>query len=101
MPATSIVKTKRFSPYVRICEGIRADGKRFVKRGTVDDSTAYQEIHDEALPALYSVRYVWQQDGASCHCTSSSTMNYQGHIRMVNDWPTQSADLSPIESLWD
>lgn len=102
MPTTTI-KTKKFSPYVMMWGGIRADGKRFIKRivGTVDSST-YQAILDEALPALYSARYVWQQDGATCH-TSVSTRNYLQHkaIRVVNDWPAQSADLSPIENLWD
>lgn len=102
MPITT-VKTKKFSPYVMIWGGIRADGKRFLKRvvGPVD-SIAYQAVLDEALPALYSPRYLWQQDGATCH-TSASTMNYLQHkaIRVVKDWPAQSADLSPIENLWN
>lgn len=99
----NIIKTKKFSPYVMIWGAIRYDGKRFIKRivGTLD-SLGYQRILDEAIPWIYSTRYVLQQDGASCH-TSHSTMNYirTKAIRMLQNWPPQSADLSPIENLWD
>ena len=66
------------------------------------DSTAYQAILDDALPRIYTSRYIWQHDGAPCH-TSRSTSEYlqQKAIRMIVDWPPQSADLSPIENLWD
>ena len=99
----NLIKTKKFSPYVMIWGGIRSDGKRFVKRieGTVD-SRAYQAILDDALPVLYSSRYIWQQDNASCH-TSASTKKYfeEKAVRMVQDWPAQSADLNVIENLWN
>lgn len=98
-----VLKTKKFSPYVMFWGGIRADGKRFIKRfcGTVD-SFRYQAILDEALPMLYSNRHIWQQDGATCH-SSASTLKYLTDkcIRTIDDWPAQSADLSPIENLWD
>lgn len=103
LKASNLSKTKKFCPYIMIWGGIRADGKRFIKNvnGTVD-SLAYQTILDDALPVLYNGRYLLQQDGAPCH-TSRSTSQYLTlkQIRMLKNWPSQSADLSPIENLWD
>ena len=61
-----------------------------------------QQIFDDALPKIYSTRFIFQQDGASCH-TSRSTKQYLTRkcVRLLSDWPPQSPDLSPIENLWD
>lgn len=101
--ATNISKTKKFSPSIMIWGGIRSDGKRFIVKlnGTVNSLT-YQNVLDVALPVLYSSRYLLQQDGATCH-SSRSTSDYmtRNQTRLLQGWPPQSADLSPIENLWD
>ena len=42
----------------------------------------------------------FQQDGAPCH-TASNTMKWlKNEINVIDDWPPNSPDLSPIENLW-
>jgi hypothetical protein len=80
------------------------------------DSDSYQEcIREALLPALHhpdylglskAEKYVFQQDGASCH-TSQATQKWVAEQLPANvqlnskeDWPPKSYDLSPIERLW-
>ena len=98
-----VTKTKKISPSLMVWGAIRADGCRVLlccKRSV--DQYHYQELLDEGLQQIYNSRYKFQHDGASCH-TAHSTKLYleRKAIRMLNPWPAQSADLSPIENLWD
>lgn len=98
-----ITGTQKFSPSIMVFGAIRGDGKRIlVKAESSVDSKEYQRILEIALPRVYNTRFLFQQDGATCH-TSKSTKAYleRKSIRMISDWPPQSADLNIIENLWD
>ena len=48
----------------------------------------------------YSKDYYFQQDGARCHTSNITKANEEHKIRLIEDWPASSPDLSPIEHLW-
>ena len=82
---------------------IRADGRRVIKLYERSvNQYYYQEILNEALLEIYTTRFKFQQDGATCH-TAHSTKDFliRKNIRLLENWPAQSADLSIIENLWD
>ena len=44
---------------------------------------------------------VFQQDGASCHTASSTRMWFADkNVFLLENWPANSPDLSPIEQIW-
>lgn len=101
--ARYIQSTVKFSPSIMVWGAIRADGERYIFRTNNNvDSMEYQRILESALPVVYNSRHIFQQDGAPCH-RSVSTSNYltEKRIRILQNWPPQSPDLSPIENVWD
>ena len=45
-------------------------------------------------------RYIFQQDGATCHQTSEIIDYLRENCRVLHGWPPNSPDLSPIEMIW-
>ena len=66
------------------------------------DQFQYQRILSDALPQIYSTRYFFQQDRASCH-TARTTKAYLENkmIRMLPNWLPQSPDISIIGNVWN
>lgn len=83
--------TTKFGISIMLWGAIRSDGKRVLVRldGNID-SLAYQRVIEENLFKIYNSRFIFQQDGASCH-TSASTSQYftQKGVRMLR-FHTQS-----------
>ena len=48
----------------------------------------------------HSKDYYFQQDGARCHTSNITKANEEHKVRLIEDWPASSPDLSPIEHLW-
>lgn len=93
----------KFVQGIMVWGAMRSDGARAIVRCPQTlDSTAYQDVLSEGLPRVYNTRFIFQQDGATCH-RSKSTTHYltQKCIRTLPDFPPQSPDLTIIENIWD
>jgi hypothetical protein len=86
------------------CIGARGVGELwFFPPGEKINGSTYKMVVESCV--AQSMRNVdcstFQQDGAPCH-KAEAVLNYfaDNHIRLLK-WPGNSADLNPIENLWD
>jgi hypothetical protein len=55
----------------------------------------------DELDAKYGKNnWIFQQDDASCHTSAAAYAWLRERCRVIDDWPANSPDLSPIEMLW-
>lgn len=78
-------------------------GMQFVD-GSIN-ATRYQNIlKDSLLPSIPSLKhqdsFIFQQDGASCHTARTTKTWLLSKSIPTIKWPSNSPDLSPIETLW-
>ena len=46
----------------------------------------------------YSKDYYFQQDGARCHTSNITKANEEHKVRLIEDWPASSPDLSLLNT---
>lgn len=90
MDSNYVCKTVKFSPSLMVWGAIRSDGCKILHicEGNVN-SQKYQDILNLNLPQIYNTRYIFQQDGATCH-TSQATTKFllERSIRVLQKWPS-------------
>lgn len=68
------------------------------------NSDRYVDMLGESLlpeaPLITSGDYIFQQDNASIHVSTSAKLWFEANSVNLLDWPARSPDLNPIENLW-
>lgn len=87
-----------------------AVGKNYKSKLVFIDSSISQERYREVLKEsgilneldekMGKWKYIFQQDGATCHQTPLTIRYIKKRARILPGWPPNSPDISPIENLW-
>ena len=104
-----IKEHSKYTPKIMVWAGISWYGKTamiFVDKSQSIDSDKYQAVLAIAMPSIDNIfpdgtKWVFQQDGARCH-TSRSTTKWlrEQDFKILDPWPANLPDLNIIESLW-
>ena len=78
---------------------------RLIKCPKILDAPAYVAMLEQhgIVEFLMQVdnNAIFQQDGAPCHRATSTRLWFETkHVRLLDKWPANSPDLSPIEQIW-
>lgn len=87
------------------CMSSQGVGRLCFINGTVNAARYQTILQEELLPSIGNLQlqggeFIFQQDGAACHTAKTVTAWLQEMNIPVLPWPSNSPDLSPIETLW-
>ena len=85
--------------------GIGFKSELVVCKGTVNSAAYIDNLKNcgviETMNERYGpFRWLFQQDGATCHTCRESVQWLRQHVNVLPGWPPNSPDLNPIEMLW-
>ncbi len=103
-----VILSESRSPSVHIwaCFSGRSYGSCQIFTGTMTSGRYQTILQQHLLPYLHRhfcqrTDVIFQQDGATCHTARSVQQWLHAHNLQLLPWPAKSADLSPIENLWN
>ena len=71
---------------------------------TLNSGTYVEMLRSHGIPEFMQrcgPDAIFQQDGARCHPASSTRRWLESmNVRLLDGWPANSPDLSPIEQIW-
>ena len=71
-----------------------------LKSSTYIEMLSKNQIFEDIKNKVIDNNVHFQQDGAPAHLAKNSIEFIKSKINLIEDWPANSPDLSPIENLW-
>lgn len=73
--------------------------------GTMDTCAYLQTLKNykddiEKIEKENKIDLIFQQDGATCHTSTKSMKYINNNLNLIQYWPANSPDISPIEYIW-
>ncbi len=97
----------KFTQKIMVAGGISyyGIGKLNFVIGTMDTCAYLQTLENfkndiDRLNKKFNLNLMFQQDGASCHTSAGSLGYINKNLNLIENWPGNSPDLSPIEFVW-
>ncbi|KAK6187514.1 hypothetical protein SNE40_005520 [Patella caerulea] len=103
-------KTVKFPTKIMVWGAISVKGpsRLYIVEGTMDSIKYVDMLEHRLVPQIkdwygedIAQQCIFQQDSAPCHVAKRSKAWFQKNKIKVLDWPGNSPDMSPIETLWD
>lgn len=87
------------------CIGSRGTGSICILNRTMNTEVYVDVLEHKLLPTVEKYfgdgNFIFQQDNASCHKSNNSKKWLEENNVPVLEWPANSPDMNPIESLWN